>query len=311
MKYRPLGSSGVIVSEIGFGTWGIGGVTPGATSYGPTDDKKSREALACAFEMGINFYDTANIYGDGHSEELLGEAFRKVRSRIIIATKAGFVVHGQQNFTPAWIKQSLEDSLRRLQTDYVDLLQLHSPNLALLENSEIVETLTGLEQAGKIRFFGISLREPNDGIAAIEKYEFPVIQINFSLSDQRIIKNGLLELAKTKQIGLVGRTPLNFGFLSGKLSPGNFDPHDHRSTWSKKQQELWAKAPLLFKEALRQEKSSLVQSALRYCLSYPTSTIIPGMLTADQVKENIQASDWGPLEEKELRKIENIYNKNC
>src|SRR5882724_10158294 len=128
MKYRQLGATGLQVSEIGFGTWGIGGRTEGETSYGDTDDGASRDALGAALDRGVTFFDTSNVYGDGHSETLIGEALGPRRNQVVLATKAGFV--GYQvpaDFSPANLRASLFGSLRRLRTDVVDLLQLHNP----------------------------------------------------------------------------------------------------------------------------------------------------------------------------------------
>jgi aryl-alcohol dehydrogenase-like predicted oxidoreductase len=128
MKYRPLGRTGLSVSEIGFGCWGLGGVTPGATSYGEVDDAASLKALHRALDLGITFYDTSNLYGDGHSEELLGEAFTGRRDKVVIATKAGRSTYDTEAYTPAELRRSVEASLRRLRSDYVDVVQVHSPS---------------------------------------------------------------------------------------------------------------------------------------------------------------------------------------
>ena len=152
MRYRPLGSSSIQVSVVGFGAWGIGGRTPGATSYGATDDAVSRRALHEAFDRGITFYDTASVYGDGHSEELIGECFDGRRHEIVIATKAGITssFRGYDFSAPA-LRASLEGSLRRLRTDYVDLFQLHNagPDV-VLHQPHIVELLQRFVAEGKV-----------------------------------------------------------------------------------------------------------------------------------------------------------------
>src|SRR5262245_48665000 len=151
MKYRPLGKTGLQVSEIGFGAWGIGGRTDGETSYGDTDDAVSLRALAEALDCGINFIDTSSVYGLGHSETLIGRALQGRRHRALVATKAGFVRYGAQpDFSPAHLRASLEGSLRRLRTDYVDLLQLHNPPPELLRSDPaILETLRQLCSEGR------------------------------------------------------------------------------------------------------------------------------------------------------------------
>ena len=130
MRYRKFGKSGLQISEIGFGSWGIGGAVQGALGYGPTNDKDSQLALRRAFELGINFYDTADLYGFGHSESLLGETFQKMREKVIFASKVGFLnPEGAQDFSVQHIEKSLHESLNRFQTDYIDLYQLHNPPL--------------------------------------------------------------------------------------------------------------------------------------------------------------------------------------
>src|SRR5271169_5028472 len=158
MKYRALGRTGLTVSEIGFGAWGVGGRTAGHTSYGATDDAISEAALGRAFELGITFYDTASAYGDGHSERLIGRVFRGRRDNVVIATKAGVVSFGQPpDLSPMALRRSVEGSLQRLATDYMDLLELHSPDLAVFRRDpEVLETLHALVFEGKVRAFGIS-----------------------------------------------------------------------------------------------------------------------------------------------------------
>ncbi|MGD0977367.1 MAG: aldo/keto reductase [Minisyncoccia bacterium] len=311
MKYRNLGLTGIKVSEIGFGAWGIGGLSKGATSYGPTNDKESEKALLRAFELGVNFFDTANIYGEGHSEELLGKVFKKNRHRIVIATKAGYFAHNSpSDYSPANLRGSLKQSLRRLKTDYVDLYQLHDASIDIFKNGdETISTLKKLKKEGKIRAYGISVNSPNDGIAAIDKFGFPVVQVNFNMIDQRVLDCGLMDLVSKKNVGLIARTPFCFGFLTGKFSSGMFGKRDHRSTWPEKQRQVWSHAPLLFSDIAKREKSTPAQLALRYCLSFkPISSVIPGMLTEKEVNENLQAGILGPLRWNILKKIRIIYN---
>lgn len=313
MHYRKLGSTGIQVSEIGFGTWGIGGVSEGATSYGPTDDKESLATLKRAFDLGITFYDTADVYGNGRSEMLLSRAFHKVREKVIIASKVGFLNYSApQNFSPDHIRTALGKSLERLQTDYLDLYQLHGVRVETLENDDrIVGVLSDLKKEGKIRFYGISVKSPNDGIPAINKFGFSVIQINFNMMDQRAAANGLLNLAHEKDVGIIVRTPLNFGFLSGKVSHLNFHPSDHRSTWSQEQLRRWADAPHLFSKLNEGKERTLSQLALRFCLAYDSvSTIIPGMMHPSEVDENVKTSDMKPLDESEILEINKIYKNS-
>jgi aryl-alcohol dehydrogenase-like predicted oxidoreductase len=204
MKYRQLGKTGFSVSEIGFGAWGIGGATPGPTSYGETDDNVSLAALEAALEFGINFFDTSNIYGDGHSEKLLGQAFSHKRKQVIIATKAGFVdFKSQPDFTAVAIKKSLEQSLDRLKTNYVDLLQLHNPSAEWLRsNPSTLKVLSTFLAEGKVKAVGISVKQPEDAIPLLELFPFESIQANFNMMDIRIITSGLLKKIADTGIGL-------------------------------------------------------------------------------------------------------------
>lgn len=314
MRYRKLGNTGIEVSEIGFGAWGIGGVTNGATSYGKTDDERSRSALWRAFELGITFYDTSDLYGYGHSESLIGEVFHGRRDRVVIASKVGFLEHnGPQDFSEAHIRKSLNGTLKRLGTDYLDLYQLHSPSLAQIDSDRVVETLTALKREGKIRALGISARSPDDAIIAVRRYGFDAIQVNFNLVDQRADENGLFALCARRGVGVICRTPLCFGFLAGQFSADiRFDPTDHRSTWPPEQIARWAEAYKLFVEVVRKHSDqSYVQMALKFCLSYEgVSSVIPGMLSVAEVDENAAVSDLGSFEAAEMEKLNEIHRQN-
>ena len=315
MRYRQLGATGIRVSEIGFGAWGIGGNAKGAVAYGPADEDESRKALLQAVELGVNFFDTSDFYGFGHSEEVLGRALRPVRSKVAIATKVGFLnAAGDQDFSASHIERSLEASLRRLQTDYVDLYLLHSPPLGLLKSDGgIVSTLERLKAAGRIRAFGLSLRAPDDGPVAVRELGFDCLQVNFNLLDQRALDNGLFDLCSRRNVGVIVRTPLVFGFLTGRYSAtDNFDPSDHRRRRSPEQLERWATAHQLF-AALVDARSGETPSqfALRFCLSFDcVSTTIPGMLKAEHVIENAKASDLGRLPHPACGRIAEIYREH-
>lgn len=315
MKYRKLGNSDIVVSEIGFGAWGIGGLSKGATSYGKTDDDESKKALKKAYDQCVTFFDTSDIYGNGHSEKLIGETLEDVREKVIISSKVGFLEHnGPQDFSPKYINNSLENTLRRLKTSYLDLYQLHNPPIEIFEGRpEIIETLLDLKEKGKIKAYGISARSPEEAVIAAEKYSFNTIQVNFNLADQRVLGTRLFDICKKKDIGVICRTPLCFGFLSGNYSEDKkFDSADHRSTWPDKQRELWANAYNLFLEAIdKKVKQTHVQVALRFCLSYDVvSTVIPGMLNEKEVVENVYASQLDTLRKDEKLKLEKIFKNN-
>lgn len=311
MNYRPLGLTGMYVSEIGFGAWGIGGTAKNTLSYGPTNDQASKKALKCALELGITFFDTADLYGDGHSEKLIGDVFRKDRHRVIIASKVGYLNStGKQNFHLTHVQKAFQGSLKRLKTDYIDLYQLHDPNpLYLKEYRGTLQYLVKLQEKGKIRAIGATLRSPEDGIRLIKNFKIKVIQVNFNMTDQRALQSGLFDLCAKKGVGVIVRTPLCFGFLTGKYNETTkFHPQDHRTRWSAKQLKLWSEAPQIFKTSKNQTQA---QYAIRFCLSYPmVSTVIPGMLTQEHVQENARASQIKTLSSAEQKRIEKTYQNH-
>jgi len=304
MKYRQLGNTGIEVSEIGFGAWGIGG-----DSYGPTDDAESKLTLETAYANGINFYDTADIYGDGHSEELIGQVFEKVRHEIVIATKGGSLYHtvlpAPQDFSPEHLRSALEASLRRLKTDYIDVYQLHSPHLESIPDA--LATLLSFRNEGKIRQIGVSLNSPQDYDDAITELAVSVIQTNFSMIDQRALI--ALDVCEESGVGVIARTPLCFGFLSDVLKGYTglkMDKDDHRRHWSNKQIKVWAEAPMLFEHI--QGSKTAAQLALGFCLSHDAiSTTIPGMMHVEEVLENVRSV---ALSDDEVEEIREIYNNH-
>ncbi|CAA7618458.1 aldo/keto reductase [Magnetospirillum sp. UT-4] len=309
MQTRPLGRTGIDVSEIGFGAWGIGGATPGATSYGARDDAESLAALDRALAEGITFFDTSSVYGYGHSEALIGRAFAGRRERVVIATKAGFTRYdAAPDHSPASLRRSLEGSLERLGTDHVDLLQLHNaPIEQLRQDPDILATLQALRAEGRIRAFGLSIKTMDEGVAAIRDFAVPVLQLNLNMMDLRAIDSGLLELAEATGTGIIARTPLCFGFLAGTLSPdAEFAADDHRSAWPRAQIRAWAEGAALTLGAVadRPGQNGVVK-ALRFCLSYPAvSTVIPGLLRPAEVSEAAAAGRFGALSRDERASVE-------
>jgi aryl-alcohol dehydrogenase-like predicted oxidoreductase len=311
MKYRELGKTGLIVSEIGFGTWGIGG-----NAYGQVDDNEAKKALQTAFESGINFYDTADLYGDGHSEVLMGEVFAGKRDQIIITTKGGTLPHTTfdmpQDFSSQHIKEALTGSLKRLRTDYVDLYLLHSPKIEDIErNADILHTLETAKKEGKIRAYGISARTPCDALKAIDKFGLNVVEVNFNLIDQRALENGLFSRAKKDNMGIIIRTPLTFGYLTGRLrGDEQFQGKDHRANWPKEQLKRWAQAHQLFSFLFEGKSRTPAQAALRFCLDFEiVSTVIPGMMNAQEVLENVSASSMPSLAAEEMAQVIHIYRE--
>lgn len=317
MNYRKLGKTDLLISEIGFGAWGIGGTEGGAVAYGNVDDKESVRALELAFERGINFFDTSNQYGQGHSEHLLGKTFESKRDNVIFATKGGWdFKNNKKNFSKNYIESCLNDSLKRLRTDYVDLYQLHSPELGSGDTiNDLLYFLKEQKKLGKIREIGISLANPNQGKMAIEDYGFSVIQTNFNLVDQRVIHNGLLDLAKENEVGVIVRTPLCFGLLTGNYTAQTiFAEGDHRKNWSQEQIKVWCNAIVLFFDSYKKTQKadmSQAQMALRYCLSFDAVTsVIPGMLTRSHVEENVRTSIFSNIPKEVLKEFERLEREN-
>jgi aryl-alcohol dehydrogenase-like predicted oxidoreductase len=298
MKYRALGRTGLQVSEIGFGAWGIGGRTVGTTSYGDTDDRTSLAALDRALDAGITFFDTSSAYGNGHSETLIGQAFEGRRGRVVIATKAGYEAWDKPpDFSPATVVASAESSLRRLRTDVIDLFQLHNPPIESLRTVELRDALATLQKSGKIRAWGVSAKSPAEAIAALQEFDVPVLQANFNMMDVRAL-DGLLAEVASRNAGFIGRTPLCFGFLSGAISKETvFPPGDHRLGWSRAQLDNWIDGAADMLAAVHAAPGNEgAQSALRFCLAFPAiSSVIPGIMTPAEAEQNARASEAGPL----------------
>lgn len=306
---RVLGKTGIPVSAVGFGGWGIGGRTEGGTSYGDTDDATSLAALRHAIEAGITFIDTAPAYGDGRSERLIGQAAADFpREDLVLASKAGVARwSGEPDYSPAAIIASLDATLQRMNLDYLDLLQLHNPPLETLrDNLEIIETLNYLSQEGKIRSWGLSVKTPAEGVAAIEEFATPVIQVNLNMLDIRALSDGLLSAALANETGVIARTPLCFGFLSGSISANTrFGDGDHRNNWSREQVLRWLKgAEMVFDAIVDDGGYSRAQNAIRFCLSLQgISTVLPGIMLPAEADEHARAGSAGPLDRATVDRI--------
>ena len=309
MKYRRLGRTDIAISEIGFGGWGIGGATPGASSYGDTDDQMSLRALDEAFGQGITFYDTAIVYG--HSEELIAKAFAGRRDKVIIASKVGVTDYEQEpDYSKQAIRASVESSLKRMDTDYLDVIQLHNPDPAAAVLDETFEVLDELKQEGKIRAVGVSIAGPADGSAIFERFQVDAVQFNLNLMDQRAVSSGLIEQTAKAGASLIARTPLCFGFLTGAIDVDmTFAENDHRSRWSREQIHAWVEGCRQFATSIGEKTGNTpAQVALRYCLSFDAvGCAIPGILTPEEATENAAASDAGPLSQDEMSEIAEIY----
>lgn len=313
MDIRQLGNTGITVSEIGFGAWAIGGNAYG-NSYGPTDDTTSIRAVRTALDLGCTFFDTADVYGHGHSEHLLGAALGAQRRDVVVATKVGGDFYGalpRLNFSAGYIRTALEQSLARLATDYIDIYQLHNPPMNVLRDGVLLDLLSSLKKEGKIRAAGISIFEPEEGMAAMRSYDFGAIQVVFNVFDSRAADK-LLPMAKRNGIGIIAREPLGNGFLSGKYREDcRFPEGDIRSGWPREYIEVKVKAARRFAELISGQEMTPAQLALRYALSREeVSVAIPGIKTPEQARENLAASEMGPLSSELLRGIRLLQRRD-
>ncbi|HET9747398.1 MAG TPA: aldo/keto reductase [Chitinophagaceae bacterium] len=295
MRYRKFGNTDLLVSEIGFGAWAIGGgamIGNTAIGWGDADDRVSMKAIRSALDAGINFFDTADIYGLGHSEDLLGKALVDNKD-ILIATKAGNVSRNDQftiDYSKEHILNACEASLKRLRRDVIDYYQLHSARIPHLENGECIQAMQQLQQQGKIRYWGISLNT-FDPVPEAEfffsKKTGNGFQLVLNLLNQRALP--LLNKSAVNGYGVIIRMALQFGLLTGKFDSGaTFSSHDHRKSRLTKEVIDASNQALSPVWALcRKYKCSKTQLALSYILSHAgVSTIIAGIRTPEQVTLN-------------------------
>jgi aryl-alcohol dehydrogenase-like predicted oxidoreductase len=309
MKYRELGKTGMMVSEIGFGSWGIGG-------WGKRDDVEAVKALQRALELGINFYDTALGYGDGHSERLIGRTFKDRRSEVIIASKIPPKTFRwpvldtdplEKTFPAEWIIEYTEKSLKNLGSDYLDLQQLHAWSDVYTELDEWREAFLKLQQAGKIRAFGISANDwnPYNSVNLAKKGLVDSIQVIYNIFEQRP-EEQLLPAALAHKVGILARVPFEEGLLSGALYPGmTFQQGDWRKNWATPDRLAEAgKRVEALHQFLDENTPTLAELALKFILGNPAvSTVIPGMRKVKHVEANVRASETQPLSAEVLAEL--------
>lgn len=315
MQYRELGKTGYKVSTISFGAWAIGG------SWGQVDDAESLRALHRAVDLGVNFFDTADVYGDGRSERLLARLKRERSEPITIATKTGRRLdpHVASGYNRQNLTAFIERSLQNLETDALDLVQLHCPPTEVYYLPETFGVLDDLLQAGKIRHYGVSVEKVEEALKAIEYPNVRTVQIIFNIFRQRPAEL-FFEQARLKQIGILARVPLASGLLTGKLTKAStFAPDDHRAF--NRQGESFDRGEtfagvdydtgLQVVDELKRllpESVSLTQFALRWILMFDAVTCaIPGARRPAQVEENASAADLPPLSAETMARIEEIY----
>ena len=317
MKYRELGRTGWKVSEVSFGAWAIGG------TWGNVDDEESLAALHRAVDRGVNFIDTADVYGGGRSERLIARLWKERSERIYVATKAGRRLnpHTAAGYNAENLTRFVEDSLRRLETDCLDLLQLHCPLNSIYYNPDVFEALDKLTRDGKIQHYGLSVKPPEEGLKAMDYPNVQTIQIIFNLFRQRPAELFLKE-ARLRRVGVLARVPLASGLLSGRMSrETTFAGNDHRNstragaafdrgeTFSGVDYETGLAAVEELR-ALLPPNVTMPQFALRWILMFEGVTCaIPGGKRPAQVEENAAASDLPPLTEVQMSKAREIYDR--
>jgi len=317
MHYRSLGRTGLKISSISFGAWAIGG------TWGEVSDADSMRALHRAVERGVNFFDTADVYGDGRSEKLLGKLKKETRETIYIATKAGrrIMPPAREAYSLANLTSFVERSLQNLGVETIDLLQLHGPPPDVYYMPEVFGSLDGLVRAGKIRFYGVSVERVEEALKAIEYPALQSIQIIFNAFRQRPAELFFAE-ARRREVGIIVRLPLSSGMLTGKMSSSTkFAEGDHRlfnrdgasfdkgETFSGVDYQVGLEAV----EELRTlvpAGASMAQWAMRWILMHDAVTCaIPGAKRPEQVDDNTAASDLPPLSDDTMAKVREIYDR--
>jgi aryl-alcohol dehydrogenase-like predicted oxidoreductase len=318
MNYRELGRTGWQVSEVSFGAWAIGG------SWGPVDDSESLAALRKALDLGVNFVDTADVYGDGRSETLIGQVLReRSGERIYVATKAGrrLSPHIADGYNRENLTAFVERSLRNLNVEAIDLLQLHCPPTEVYYRPEVFGVLDDLVAAGKLRYYGVSVEKVEEALKAIEYPNVQTVQIIFNMFRHRPA-DLFFSQAKARRVGVLARVPLASGLLTGKMQADTaFDKDDHRHFNRYGQAfdvgETFSGVPydagLAAVEELRPlapTGATMAQMALRWILMFDAvSCTIPGAKRPAQVVDNVAASELAPFSEKTMAAVRGVYNR--
>ena len=300
MQYRDLGRTGIRVSEVGFGGWAIGGPTEASgmpLGWGRTSDEESLGAIRRARELGVTFFDTADSYGWGRSESLLGIVLSRKRQDVVIATKVGNVRTSsgafKKDFTKQHIFHAVDGSLKRLRTDYIDVLQLHNPTMEELRREHIQEAMDRLQEIGKIRFWGVSVSTIAEGLEIVRHDWGHVLQVLYNALNQEPATN-LFPLARDHGYGIVARVPLASGLLSGKFRQNALFPADDVRQSFLTQRRLEEVMPKVdeVRTIIGGAARTLAEGALRFVLADElVSTVIPGARNAHQVETNVSASD--------------------
>ncbi len=322
MQYKKFGRSDEQVSLLGYGAWGIG-----KTMWIGADDQESKKSLHSAIEKGVNLFDSALVYGNGHSERLIGEVEKESGKELFITSKIPskkfeWPAHEssslQESFPKDHIIQSTERSLRNLKRDYLDLQQFHVWNDAWADQDEWKEAIEQLKKDGKVRFFGISINDhqPENGIETGKTGYIDSYQVIFNIFDQSPADQ-LLPFCAENSISVIARVPFDEGGLTGSITPETeFPPRDWRNNYFRgdRKTEVFNRVNSIWEDA-QQENKTIAEAALRYLISFDeVTTVIPGMRREKNLLENVQNVDKGPLSEElmeQLKKHRWVRNYYC
>ncbi|OKP68564.1 aldo/keto reductase [Paenibacillus sp. P3E] len=315
MNYRKLGKTGLSISEVSFGTWAIGG------DWGVSRDEDGLKGLELAIEQGVNFFDTADVYGSGHAEELLAKATKGKEDEIHIATKfcrAGDI-HDPETYSERKVSDYCEQSLRRLNRETIDLYQIHCPPIEILRDGSVFRVLDKLKADGKIRHYGVSVETIEEGLLSLEYPGVEALQIIFNLFRQQPALT-LLPRAEAAGAGILVRLPLASGLLTGKFKENStFAANDHRNFNANGEQfnvgETFAGLPFAKGVELARElewivegRGSMARAAMRWILDHPSvSCVIPGFKNEAQVTDNLAASGVPAFSNIEMERLSAFY----
>ena len=320
MKYRKLGKSGIDVSEIGFGAWVIG-----LDWWGKKiDDDEAIRMLKRAYDLGINFYETADMYGNGKSEKMIAQAFKDMRNEVVYSTKWGYdmynakqIGHNEipQKHNPQFLDYALQQSMERLQTDYIDVYSLHNPKMDAIENDSLFLSLDSLAQSGKIKSHGVALGPAigwkDEGLLAIEKRNITCIQTVYNILEQDPGR-AFLDAARKNDVGIMVRVPDASGVLTGKVNEKTlFDKNDHRGNRKKEWiLEAIQKIEKMIPVANAREWN-ISQLAIKFVLSQKqVSVVLPTVINIEEIETFAEMSDGNYLNENEIAQITDLYNNN-
>jgi aryl-alcohol dehydrogenase-like predicted oxidoreductase len=321
MKYRTLAKTEIEVSTVGFGLW-----TVSTGWWGVDDDEHARRLLRRAYNAGVTFFDTADTYGPGRGETLLAEALGGVREKIVIATKFGYDFYSHtnerdghkelpQDFSPKHVRFAVEQSLKRLGTDYIDVYQIHNPRMWAVRSDELFATLEELKGEGKIRCYGAALGPANgwepEGLALVRDREIATLQIIYNMLEQDPGRS-LIAAAEERGVGVFVRVPHSSGLLEGKYTAETtFPPSDHRSHRPRE----WLTDGLKKLERLEflteGTGRTIGQAAIQFVLSSPAvASVLPNVYDAEQLDEFVAAAETPPLTTDEVKRIAALYEEN-